>query len=121
MYQLAIDLMISASHRLRNYEGPCQRVHGHNWKIQVVVKGDQLNETGMVIDFKELSDLAWEVVGRFDHQMLNEIPPFDRLNPTAENMARYFFQEIGKKLPDGVKMQAIRLWETDKYMVEYTE
>ncbi len=121
MYQLAIDLMISASHRLRDYQGPCQHIHGHNWKIQVVVQSEQLNAIGMVIDFKELSDLAWQVVGKFDHQMLNDLAPFDALNPTAENMARYFYQEIAKRLPKGVKMHAIRLWETPKYLVEYTE
>ncbi|NOX88703.1 MAG: 6-carboxytetrahydropterin synthase QueD [Calditrichaeota bacterium] len=121
MYKLAIETMISASHFLSDYRGPCQRIHGHNWKIQVEITGDQLNKTGMVIDFKDLSDLTWSVVGKYDHQSLNELPPFDRMNPTAENMARYFFKEIDKILPAGVKMRAIRLWETDKYMVEYTE
>ncbi len=121
MYKLSIDTMISASHYLRDYSGPCQRVHGHNWKIQVVVTGEDLNATGMVIDFKDLTDLTWSVVGKFDHQMLNEVEPFTEMNPTAENMARYFFREIGKKLPAGVRMAAIRLWETDKYMVEYSE
>ncbi|MCD6377027.1 MAG: 6-carboxytetrahydropterin synthase QueD [Caldisericaceae bacterium] len=121
MYQLSIDLMISASHQLRGYQGPCQRIHGHNWKVQVVIQSDTLNSIGMVIDFKDLTDLAWQVVGKFDHQMLNEIEPFNKINPTAENMSRYFFKEIARLLPSGVKMKAIRLWETPKYMVEYTE
>jgi 6-pyruvoyltetrahydropterin/6-carboxytetrahydropterin synthase len=121
MYKLSIETMISASHFLRNYTGPCQRMHGHNWKIQVVVTGQKLDEAGMIIDFKELSDLTWKVVGRFDHQTFNEIPPFDKINPTAENMAKYFYHELGKILPDGVKMAAVRLWETDKYMLEYSE
>ncbi len=121
MYKLAIEVSISASHYLRHYSGPCQRMHGHNWKIQVVVTGKQLNEAGMIIDFKELSDLTWQVIGRFDHQTFNELPPFDTLNPTAENMAKYFYHEIGRILPEGVSMSAIRLWETDKYMLEYSE
>ncbi len=121
MFTLAIELMISASHYLRNYQGPCQRIHGHNWKIQVIVQSTTLNEVGMVIDFKELSDLAWQVVGKFDHQMLNDLSPFDQMNPTAENMAQYFYQQIDRLLPNGVQMKTLRLWETPKYMVEYME
>ena len=121
MFKLGIETMISASHYLRNYSGPCQRLHGHNWKIQVIVTGQNLNKAGMVIDFKELNDLTWSVVGQFDHQALNELEPFNQINPTSENMARYFYREISKKLPDGVKMSVIRLWETDKYMMEYSE
>ncbi|MHB2147647.1 6-carboxytetrahydropterin synthase QueD [Calditrichota bacterium LG25] len=121
MYQLSIDLMFSASHHLRGYEGPCQRIHGHNWKVQVVVKSERVDSIGMVIDFKDLSDLAWQVVGKFDHQMVNDIEPFDQINPTAENLSRYFFTEIARLLPDGVEMQAIRLWETPRYMIEYSE
>ncbi|HGY56797.1 MAG TPA: 6-carboxytetrahydropterin synthase QueD [Caldithrix abyssi] len=121
MYILSIETMISAAHRLREYDGNCVRIHGHNWKIRVEVKTDTLNELGMGIDFKELTDLSWQVVGRFDHQEINSIPPFDTMNPTAENLARYFYQEIGKLLPPPIRMHKISLWETDKYMVEYSE
>lgn len=121
MYKLSIDTMISASHFLRDYSGPCQRMHGHNWKIQVIVTGDQLDKAGMIIDFKKLSDITWQVVGQFDHQTFNDVPPFDQINPTAENMAKYFYHEIGRILPQGIFMSAIRLWETDKYMLEYSE
>ena len=121
MYILSIETMISAAHRLREYDGNCVRIHGHNWKIRVEVKTDTLNDVGMGIDFKDLTDLAWRVVGRFDHQEINRIPPFDKMNPTAENMARYFYLEIGRLLPRHIQMHKISLWETDKYKVEYFE
>ena len=120
MYILSIETMISAAHRLREYEGNCVRLHGHNWKIRVEVKTDTLNNLGMGIDFKDLADLAWQVIGRFDHQEINTIPPFDQMNPTAENLARYFYEEIGRLLPEPILMHKIALWETDKYRVEYS-
>lgn len=120
MYRLSIQNMISGAHFLRGYKGNCSRLHGHNWTIQVEVICHEVNSAGMCIDFKELSDLSWQVISTFDHQNFNEIEPFDKINPTAENLAKYFYNEIGKTLPAGVTMAAIKLWETDKYMVEYS-
>ena len=121
MYHLSIQTSISAAHYLRNYQGDCERLHGHNWKIEVVVASEQLGPADMVIDFKDLNELTWGVVGKFDHQVFNEVPPFDKLNPTAENLSRYFYQQINKLLPRGVKVAKIKLWETEKYCIEYSE
>ena len=121
MYYLSIQTAISAAHFLNQYEGDCARLHGHNWKLEVSVKGDKLDETGMVIDFKDLHELCWQVAGKFDHQVINEVAPFDKMNPTAEHLAKFFYNEIGKLLPADVYMHEISLWETEKYKVVYCE
>ncbi len=121
MYKLSIETAISAAHFLKEYSGACSRVHGHNWKIQVTVSATRTDRADMVIDFKDLKDLTWQVVGKFDHQMINEVPPFDGQNPTAENLSRYFYHEIARLLPEHVSMYSIRLWETEKYLLEYSE
>ena len=121
LYHLSIQTSISAAHFLRNYRGACERMHGHNWKIETVVESDKLDEADMVIDFKDLHDFTWQVVGKFDHRVFNETQPFDKLNPTAENMSRYFYHEINKLLPRGIKVAKVKLWETNKYCIEYAE
>jgi 6-pyruvoyltetrahydropterin/6-carboxytetrahydropterin synthase len=121
MYKLSTLLNFSSAHYLSNYEGDCARLHGHNWKVKVGVSADKLNKTGMALDFKDLNDIAWKVIGKFDHQVINEVKPFDKINPTAENLARYFYEEIQKALPVNIKIEKIGLWETEKYLVEYSE
>jgi 6-pyruvoyltetrahydropterin/6-carboxytetrahydropterin synthase len=119
MYHLAIETEISSAHQLRNYDGPCARPHGHNWKIRLNVKSKQLDAVGMAIDFAELEKITWQVVGPFDHNDFNRIKPFDTINPTAENIAKYFFDQIMLKLPQDVTLNSIEIWETDKYRVSY--
>jgi len=121
MYRLSAQLNISSAHYLNDYDGDCARLHGHNWKIKVEVIAHELDDRGMAMDFKELKESAWKVIGKYDHQVFNEVAPFDRLNPTAENIARYFYESIARELPDSIKMDKITLWETDKYSVEYGE
>lgn len=119
VYKLSIETTISAAHLLREYEGPCSRLHGHNWQIRVEVSSNELNEHGIAIDFLDLKNLTWKVVGPFDHNNFNDIAPFDELNPTAENIVKFFYDEIGKLLPSNIMLISIRLWETEKYAVEY--
>ncbi len=121
MYRLHIQTSISAAHFLKDYNGNCSVLHGHNWKIEVMVKSDRTDTVGMVIDFKDLKDLTWRVAGRFDHRVFNEVAPFDKQNPTAENISRHFYTEIGALLPSGVQMDRIKLWETENYAIEYFE
>jgi 6-pyruvoyltetrahydropterin/6-carboxytetrahydropterin synthase len=121
MYRLSTQKMISAAHVLRDYEGPCSRLHGHNWNIKIEVLSDILNEIGLTVDFVDLDKILWQVIGPFDHNNFNDFPPFDKINPTAENVARHFFDEIKKKLPAGLKMDKISVWETEQYLVEYFE
>ncbi len=121
MYRLSSRKMISAAHILRDYDGPCARLHGHNWNVKIDVLSNELNAVGLSIDFKDLDDILWKVAGRFDHNNFNDFAPFDKINPTAENIARYFFGEIKKLLPEQVVLEKISIWETDDYLVEYFE
>ena len=121
MYLLTVEKIISTAHQLRNYEGPCARTHGHNWKIQIEVQSKTVNKTGIAIDFSELDKLLWNVIGPFDHQLLNSVTPFNEINPTAENIAKYIFEQIKSLIPPGISLQRVNLWETDNYMVSYEE
>ena len=121
MYRLTSQTTLSAAHYLREYQGTCQRIHGHNWKIEITIESDQVDKLGMVMDFKDIKELTWQVVGRFDHQVFNDLAPFDKLNPTAENISKHFYKEIDKLLPDGIRLSCVKLWETDKYCIEYYE
>jgi 6-pyruvoyltetrahydropterin/6-carboxytetrahydropterin synthase len=121
MYTLSVNTYISAAHHLNNYEGPCARVHGHNWKIQIDVRAETLNKAGIAVDFSDLEKWLWQIVGAFDHQMINSVPPFDKINPTAENLVKYTFDEMKKKLPAQVTLIRVSAWETDSCMVSYEE
>jgi len=121
MFKLSICKEISAAHQLRNYDGPCARIHGHNWKIKAEVRSAKLDDTGIAIDFMDIEKLLWQVIGRYDHRNFNDIAPFDRINPTAENIAHFVYDEMKKLLPEGVTMQNVQLWETENYRVSYEE
>ena len=115
-------LDFAAAHRLYGYPGDCAKLHGHNWKIEVEVRGNKLNEIGMVVDFKEIKRHAKAVIKELDHSFLNDHPNFKDMNPTAENIAAYLFQEIQKRIstPD-VTMHGITVWENDRNCVIYSE
>ena len=121
-YTLKIVTDFAASHALRGYPGDCQRLHGHNWKVEVEIYAAKLDELGMVVDFKELKHETKQIVHQLDHHYLNEIPPFDQINPTAENMAAYIYQELAKRLSQPhISIEAITLWETERASVRYSE
>jgi len=121
-YTLKVVTDFAASHSLRNYEGACQRLHGHNWKIEVEVKAKKLNEVGMAVDFKVVKTATNQVLDGLDHYHLNDIPPFDVINPTAENIAGYLYQEIAKIInQDHVSVSAVTVWETDRACARYSE
>jgi 6-pyruvoyltetrahydropterin/6-carboxytetrahydropterin synthase len=121
-YTLKVLTEFASAHTLRGYAGPCQRMHGHNWKVEVEVVAGALDETGMALDFKKIKIAANEIGNRLDHRYLNDIPPFDQLNPTAENIAAYFFQELAKSLnTERVKVHSVTLWETDRACVKYSD
>jgi len=119
MYEVVVKTDFAAAHRLLGYEGNCERLHGHNWKIEVRVKSDRLNKLGMVADFREIKQVVKDVVGELDHHYLNEMPPFDKLNPTTENIAKFLFDELARMLPAEVRPAAITAWESDGCGVSY--
>ena len=113
MYEATIEAHFSSAHRLRQYNGECERLHGHNWDVEVSVVSEKLNDLGMVIDFKELKEKTNVLMDKFDHQYLNEVPPFTELNPTTENMARYIFDELSKIInTDSIKVSKVTVWES---------
>ncbi len=121
-YTLKVLTDFAASHSLRNYQGQCQRLHGHNWKVEVEVTARQLDEAGMGMDFKHIKQATKQVLEGLDHYHLNDIPPFDTLNPTAENIAAYLYAEIGKLINQNrVAVSAVTIWETERACVRYTE
>jgi len=122
MYTVTIETEFSAAHIIRGYNGPCSHPHGHNWKVTVEAKTDVLDNLGMSVDFYVLEKKTEEIVALFDHRDLNTTPPFDQaLNPTSENIARYFFDELKKHLPKQIKLSFVAIGETGKYTAKYSE
>ena len=122
MFVLKIVTDFASAHSLRDYPGDCARLHGHNWQVEVSVCSQVLNDSGIAIDFREIKKQTKLVVKRLDHQYLNEIKPFDVLNPTAENIAKYFFDEIALLITNkDVKVKEVMIWETPRSAVTYSE
>ena len=119
MFELSVEDTFAAGHALRGYRGKCEKVHGHNYKIQVSVEGGALDSAGLLMDFVELKRLLHAVMDRLDHEFLNDVAPFDVVNPTAENMAKYFYEEISPGLPARARLASVKVWETDTSTATY--
>ena len=120
MHELVIESEFSAAHRLREYDGACERLHGHNWRVEVLVAGETLNRLGMLVDFRELKRILHEALDRFDHTFLNELPEFKEQNPTTENMARVIFEKCSLRMPDGVTVRSVAVWESPRCGARYS-
>ena len=123
-YALNVTLDFSAAHCLRGYEGKCSRVHGHNYRVQAEIASSELNTLGIAIDYFDVKRLLSSLVKQLDHYNINDIPPFDTINPTAENIAQWFFQQLKHNLhnhPEPVRLTAVTLWESDDFSVRYSE
>ncbi len=121
-YTLKILTDFASAHTLRDYPGDCRRMHGHNWKLEVEVVANRLDNTGMGVDFRVIKNAARTLAKTLDHYYLNDIPPFDKINPTAENIAAYFFNGLSQTLNQPhLRVSAVTLWETDRACVRYTE
>jgi 6-pyruvoyltetrahydropterin/6-carboxytetrahydropterin synthase len=119
LYELFVQTEFSAAHNLREYKGKCERLHGHNWRVDLRLAGDRLNDEGMLIDFVEAKRILGEVLDPFDHAYLNEVPPFDRLNPSSENLARVIAEAVAARLPGHVRVAAVTTWESDRCSATY--
>ena len=114
MFQISAEYTFAAGHALRGYKGKCENVHGHNYKVQVTVAGENLNSIGLLMDFVDLRAAIKGLVDRLDHHFLNDLPPFDQLNPSAENLAKYFFDGLDPQVREqGNRVTAVKIWETD--------
>jgi 6-pyruvoyltetrahydropterin/6-carboxytetrahydropterin synthase len=125
MYEVTVDAGFSSGHYLRNYHGKCENPHGHNYKVRVTLAGGELDGTGLLLDFKMLKLVMRPVIERIDHQMLNDLEPFTTINPSAENIAKYFFDQTNEQL-DGMTQGRVRVkdctvWETDVTSATYYE
>jgi 6-pyruvoyltetrahydropterin/6-carboxytetrahydropterin synthase len=120
MYELKITTQFSAAHRLENFYGKCEALHGHNWKVEVFLLGDRLDEAGLLMDFGRVKAKANEILNEIDHKFLNELPAFREQNPSSENLARYLFERLGEVLNgDGVKVSKVSVWESDTSCASY--
>ncbi len=120
MYELTIEAVFAAAHNLREYQGECENLHGHNWRVEVVVAAAELDRLGMVMDFRELKGALGEVLQGLDHKYLNDVPPFDTLNPTTENLCRTIAGALCEKLPCNVSIRRVSCWESEKCGASYT-
>ena len=125
MFEVMVEAQFAAGHYLRNYRGKCENPHGHNYKVQVTLQGSELDEAGLLLDFKLLKQVMRPVVDRLDHQMMNDLEPFLEQNPSAENLARYFYQETNKQLAEmtggRVTVKECLVFETDFTTAKYYE
>ena len=122
MYEISVDTTFAAAHNLRDYYGKCEDLHGHNYKVRVVVEGPELDSTGLLYDFVHLKQVIQGVIQSLDHKYLNELAPFDTLNPSAENLARHIYDETAKRLrpsPNAPRVRDVTIWETDTSAATY--
>ena len=122
MFEISVDYTFAAGHALRGYKGKCENVHGHNYKVRVTVAGEQLNQVGLLMDFGDLRAAIKAIVEKWDHRFLNDLPPFDKLNPSAENLARHIYDEATRQLPqapNGAGISSITVWETETTAATY--
>jgi 6-pyruvoyltetrahydropterin/6-carboxytetrahydropterin synthase len=125
VYEVSKEFSFSAAHQIRMHGGKCERLHGHNWRVRVHARSSELNRIGMVVDFADLQKIVADVCARFDHQNINEIPPFDEVNTTAELLARHFYVEANRGLAASdaprVRVSKVEVWENPGSLAVYFE
>jgi 6-pyruvoyltetrahydropterin/6-carboxytetrahydropterin synthase len=122
MYELSVEVGFSAAHQLRGYKGNCENMHGHNWKVQISIMAERLNEIDIAMDFRDLKKTAKEVILPLDHSFLNEVFPFTEKNPSSENVAKWIYDSLRKKINNGnLRVAAVTVWESDTASASYYE
>jgi 6-pyruvoyltetrahydropterin/6-carboxytetrahydropterin synthase len=122
MYELTIESTFAAAHQLRGYKGKCENIHGHNWRVQVSVTAERLNEIDIAIDFHDLTDITRDILSQLDHKNLNDIFPFTERNPSSENIARWLFDTLAKRMVSyDVRVSSVTVWESDYASATYYE
>lgn len=121
MFEIAVEESFAAGHALRGYKGKCENVHGHNYRVRVTLRGPRLDSIGLLCDFADLRQIIARTINSLDHKFLNDIAPFDQINPSAENLAKYFYDESARQLgaQDGVEVVEVTVWETDTATATY--
>src|ERR1700733_4196608 len=125
MFEVTVDDTFAAGHYLRNYKGKCENPHGHNYRIRVTLAGAELDKAGLLLDFKDLREVMRHVIDRLDHRMINDIEPFTVINPSSENLAKYFYDESNVRLNSvtngRVRVKDVTVFETDTTTAKYSE
>jgi 6-pyruvoyltetrahydropterin/6-carboxytetrahydropterin synthase len=122
MYHLTVHSHFAAAHNLLHYQGDCENLHGHNWKVEVTVGAQQLDRSGLGVDFKVLKRETKKILESLDHTYLNKLPEFQEVSPSSENIARYLFEKLAAVLNDGnVRVEKVNVWESDYACASFTE
>jgi len=123
MFELTISVNFEAAHYINNYPGKCSRLHGHNWKVEVNIYGSTLDELGMLIDFRDLKTSVNKIMMQLDHYCLNEIEPFCRINPTAENISKYIYEQLKEtqEFDQNVNLRSVKVWESLNSAAAYSQ
>ena len=125
MFEVTVEDTFAAGHYLRNYKGKCENPHGHNYRVCVTLTGRDLDKAGLLLDFKDVRHVMKPVIDRLDHQMINDVEPFTTLNPSAENLAKYFYDETNARLHSHtsgrVSVKTVKIFETDETTATYYE
>lgn len=125
MFEVTVERGFSSGHYLRHYKGKCENPHGHNYKVRITLRGEQLDQAGLLLDFRDLKQVMRPVIDRLDHQMLNDLDPFTTINPSAENLAKYFYDETNRQLDEmtggRVRVKDCTIYETDTTTATYYE
>src|SRR3974377_67695 len=124
MFEVSVEQTFAAGHSLREYKGKCENVHGHNYRVRVTVSGQEVNRIGLIVDFVDLKKQVRAIVERLDHQFINDLEPFTVLNPSAENLAKYFYDELARGFSGHngsapVAISEVKIWETDTSPATY--
>jgi 6-pyruvoyltetrahydropterin/6-carboxytetrahydropterin synthase len=121
MYKVTVHDYFSSAHQLNGYAGKCEDLHGHNWKVVVDIEGEQLDKVGLLIDFKIVKKILNEILDQLDHKFLNDIEELKNINPSSENLSQYVYAKMKAKLPEGVRLSAVTIWESENSRATYYE
>jgi 6-pyruvoyltetrahydropterin/6-carboxytetrahydropterin synthase len=122
MYELKIISNFASAHQLRGFHGGCENLHGHNWKVEVFVSGEKLQDDGLLVDFKIMKQKTEKILDGLDHKFLNDLEPFTTLNPSSENISRFLFESLSKELnTDQMRISKITVWESENACASYFE
>jgi 6-pyruvoyltetrahydropterin/6-carboxytetrahydropterin synthase len=122
MYELTVEVGFSAAHQLRGYKGNCENMHGHNWRVQINISAERLNDIDIAMDFREVKQIARDVISPLDHAFLNEVFPFTEKNPSSENIAKWIYDSMKKRInEDDLRVAGVTVWESDSASASYYE
>ena len=121
MYRLMIKTSFAAAHNLINYQGDCENLHGHNWRVEVIVAAKELDKAGLGIDFKILKKQTNSLLDELDHKYLNDLTPFKNNSPSSENISRYLFERLSETLNnENISVEKINVWESENACASYS-